>query len=289
MKRHVRSIAIIHDSHVQDLCSGSSLGLSTDKLAQRLEAARLYKTDHLPLFAHHVLTLDLLYVTQNPVLDGALCLCITLGLIARLGCTLDSLLENRRWTCDSESHPRTGDGNRLMRNQGLHGVECLRFGIASRHDAGPHGLGLVLGGALAVDRRGGAACNGRGIVLSALAAELIKSLFDHARRVDSLALGVDQLARDNVNDLGVDSLQLSVSLLFSHLQLALVQNLQDNVVQGHLSKGLLQVSRGGSLTFGDVKKDVWDLEDIVKVGFDTRTPFEDFVLVACDFEALLAW
>jgi len=31
------------------------------------------------------------------------------------------------------------------------------------------------------------------------------------------------------------------------------------------------------------------LEDIVEVGFDARTPFEDFVLIACDFETLLAW
>lgn len=42
------------------------------------------------------------------------------------------------------------------------------------------------------------------------------------------------------------------------------------------------------MAFGYVEEDILDLQDVGDVLFDLVAPFEDFVLVACNFEALLA-
>lgn len=42
------------------------------------------------------------------------------------------------------------------------------------------------------------------------------------------------------------------------------------------------------MAFGYVEEDVLDLQDVGDVLLDLVAPFEDLVLVACDFEALLA-
>ena len=41
-------------------------------------------------------------------------------------------------------------------------------------------------------------------------------------------------------------------------------------------------------SFGDIGKDLVDLEDFVKVGLNAVAVFEDFVLVASYFEAFFA-
>jgi hypothetical protein len=43
------------------------------------------------------------------------------------------------------------------------------------------------------------------------------------------------------------------------------------------------------LALGYVEEDVFNLQDIGQILLDLVAPFEDFVLVACDFEALLAY
>ena len=42
------------------------------------------------------------------------------------------------------------------------------------------------------------------------------------------------------------------------------------------------------MAFGYVEEDVLNLQDVGDVLLDLVAPFEDFVLVACDFEPLLA-
>jgi hypothetical protein len=42
------------------------------------------------------------------------------------------------------------------------------------------------------------------------------------------------------------------------------------------------------LALGDVEEDIFDLQDVREIGLDAVTVFEDFVLVAGYFEALLA-
>jgi hypothetical protein len=43
------------------------------------------------------------------------------------------------------------------------------------------------------------------------------------------------------------------------------------------------------LALGYVEEDVFNLQDVGQILLDLVAPFEDFVLVACDFEALLAY
>lgn len=62
----------------------------------------------------------------------------------------------------------------------------------------------------------------------------------------------------------------------------------DDVFAGLVTERLYEIGFGCNLAFADVEEDVWDLENIVLVGFDFVSPFEDFVLVAGDFKALLA-
>lgn len=40
------------------------------------------------------------------------------------------------------------------------------------------------------------------------------------------------------------------------------------------------------MALGNVEKDIWNLQDVVEVGFDAGAVFEDFVFVARDFESL---
>lgn len=87
----------------------------------------------------------------------------------------------------------------------------------------------------------------------------------------------------------MDALQLCVPLLLADLQFALVQDLEDDVVEGCLcAEGLLKVGVGCDGAFGYVYEDVGDLEDVVKIGFDAGAPFEDFVFVAGYLVAFLA-
>lgn len=80
-----------------------------------------------------------------------------------------------------------------------------------------------------------------------------------------------------------------MSLLFAYLQFTLLQDFEYDVVELSLvPKSLGQVGCGGGLPFANIEEDGVDLQDIVKVGFDTRTIFQDFIFVACYLEAFLA-
>lgn len=46
---------------------------------------------------------------------------------------------------------------------------------------------------------------------------------------------------------------------------------------------------GCCLVFWDIEEDVWDLEDIIEVGFDVGVLFKDFVFVICDFEVFFVF
>lgn len=79
-----------------------------------------------------------------------------------------------------------------------------------------------------------------------------------------------------------------MSFLLANLQIALVQDFQNNVIDGSVfAESLCEVGGGRGLAFGDVEEDGGDLEDIVEVGLDAGAVFEDFVLVTGDFETLL--
>lgn len=86
----------------------------------------------------------------------------------------------------------------------------------------------------------------------------------------------------------MDALQLGVALLLADLELAAGEDLEDDVLQRRvLAKGLGEVGGRGGLAARDVEEDVGDLQDVVDVFLVAGPPFEDFVLVARDFEALL--
>lgn len=70
-KRHLTSIALVRDRHVEDLSSRPALGLRCDEIAQRLESTGLDETHSLPLVTLRVLAFHLLHKAQNFVLDGA--------------------------------------------------------------------------------------------------------------------------------------------------------------------------------------------------------------------------
>jgi hypothetical protein len=78
------------------------------------------------------------------------------------------------------------------------------------------------------------------------------------------------------------------SLLLSNLNLALFEDLQDDLITGQPGKGFFQVVVGSDLSFGDVDKDILNLEDIIEVGFVAGTKGCDGVFVTCDFEPFLA-
>lgn len=73
------------------------------------------------------------------------------------------------------------------------------------------------------------------------------------------------------------------------MQLAMVEYIYDDFLERLVGKGFFEIGLGGDLALGDVEEDVFDLQDVGKILFDLVAPLEDFVLVACDFEALLAW
>jgi hypothetical protein len=72
------------------------------------------------------------------------------------------------------------------------------------------------------------------------------------------------------------------------LQLAVLEDVDDYGLERLLGERLFEVGFGRDLAFGDVEEDVFDLQDVGEVGFDAVAVLEDFVLVAGDFEALLA-
>ena len=78
--------------------------------------------------------------------------------------------------------------------------------------------------------------------------------------------------------------------LFTNLQLTLLQDLLYYVVDtGLWSESLGKVLCGRCLPFADGKKDVGNLEDVIEVGLDTTSVFEDLVLVAGDLEAFFTF
>ena len=104
-----------------------------------------------------------------------------------------------------------------MRDQRLHRLECLALGALGRGDARP---GVLLkrgsggqGRRIARLGRGWRArtaaaagpCGLGGLVLVGLRAEHVEGLLDHAGRVDALGARVDQLARHDTHDFGMDS------------------------------------------------------------------------------------
>lgn len=77
-------------------------------------------------------------------------------------------------------------------------------------------------------------------------------------------------------------------LLFAHLQLALLQDLLQDLWDLCCTERLLQIIGWRHLTFGYVDEHILDLHHFVQVGFDAGSPFAHLVLVACDFESFPA-
>ena len=107
-----------------------------------------------------------------------------------------------------------------------------------------------------------------------LGAEHVEGLFDHARGVDALGARVDELAGHNADDFIVDALELGGAFFLADLELAALEDLEDDVGEfGVFAEGVGQVGGWGGLALGDVEEDVGDLEDVVEVGFDAGAVF----------------
>lgn len=109
-------------------------------------------------------------------------------------------------------------------------------------------------------------------------------LFDHADRVRPLRARVQTHARNERGDLLPELLQLMAALLLADLELAFAQDGQDDLVDVGRAKSFLELRSGRGRTFGDVGKDLGDLQDLGQVGLVPLAVLFDFVLVAGDLE-----
>lgn len=83
--------------------------------------------------------------------------------------------------------------------------------------------------------------------------------------------------------------QLRVPLPLADLQLALGQDLKDDVVEGRFrAEGFGEILGRRGLAFADGEENGGDLEHVVQVRFDAAAPFQHFVFVAGDFEAFFS-
>ena len=69
----------------------------------------------------------------------------------------------------------------------------------------------------------------------------------------------------------------------------MVQDFKDDLLHGLFAESLVEVGLRCRLAFADVEENIFNLEDVGEILLDFVAPLEDFVLVACDFEALLAF
>jgi hypothetical protein len=72
------------------------------------------------------------------------------------------------------------------------------------------------------------------------------------------------------------------------LQFAVLKDVYYYGFERLLGEGLFQIGFGCDLALGDVEENIFDLQDVGEIGFNAVAVFEDFVLVAGYFEALLA-
>ena len=87
-----------------------------------------------------------------------------------------------------------------------------------------------------------------------------------------------------------DPLERGVALLVADLQLAALEDVEDDVVERlGRAKGLGQVGRRRRLALADVEEDVVDLQHVVEVLLGAVAPLQHLVLVARELEAFLAW
>ncbi len=104
--------------------------------------------------------------------------------------------------------------------------------------------------------------------LRAARAQLGQRLLNHAGRVDALRARVDEAPGDDVDDLVVHALELRLPLLLAHLQLALGEDLEDDVVLRRAgAKRLGQVLCRRRLALADRQEDGGDLQHVVQVRF----------------------
>jgi len=101
-----------------------------------------------------------------------------------------------------------------------------------------------------------------------------------------MAHWIDALFSHHARHLPYHRFELCCPFLIGNLNVALVEYEATHLLFVGCVETFEEGFGIGELSFGDVCEDAFRLEDFGKVGFSSLAVVDDFVAVACDFEAM---